>query len=76
MSNFVIDSEVRLREKLDLISNLLDIKVAVEAGAKKSTRQASSAKKAAVTLEPNPTDTNYAALKCEIEALDPNHSEY
>ena len=29
-----------------------------------------------MTLEPNPTDSNYEALKCEIEDLDASHSEY
>lgn len=42
MSNFVIASEESLKEKLDLISNLLDINVAVKAGASKNTRQSKS----------------------------------
>ena len=70
MSNFVINSTEKLKEKLELITNLVDINTAF---AKKSS---GAAKKSDKKFKPNPTDTNYESLNCDIEPLDPACSEY
>lgn len=69
MSNFVINSTEKLKEKLELITNLVDINTAF---AQKSTKLSKSSS----NLKPNPTDTNYESLNCDIEPLSPSSSEY
>ena len=76
MSNFIIDSDDKLKQKMDLVESLIDIKSVFQK--KKATRQASKTKtkKEETKLEPNPIDYNYDALKCEIKPLDSKHADY
>ena len=55
MSNFTINSHERLKEKLDLISNLLDIKVTHKIMNPKVPKQ-----------KVNPMDEHYDKLNCKI----------
>jgi poly [ADP-ribose] polymerase len=74
MKNFKIDNTDSLKQKLDLISNLIDIKVAFS---KKSTRSKSNNLASKKTqLEPHPTDSNYESLNCEINPLQSSDKEY
>lgn len=59
MSNFIINTEGRLKEKLLMVEALADIEVAhrmLDAG---------------TAAEANPVDKNYANLKCQLTPLDP-----
>jgi len=84
MINFVIDNEDKLKQKMDLISNLIDIKAAVtkrETRASKKNNGCKAKGKAAekekkIELEPNPIDENYENLNCDINVLDPKNKEY
>ena len=70
MINFVINTNDKLKQKMDLISNLIDIKVAY------NLRSTTKSKKVGLKkqkLDPNPTDANYELLKCKIEPLESNH---
>ena len=78
MSNFVINSDDKLKQKMDLVESLIDIKNIFK---KKNTRAQSKTKKTAastkkVQLEPNPIDDNYDALKCKIQPLDQKHKDW
>lgn len=69
MSQFTIKTHEVLKEKLDLIQNLIDIKIAhtIIAGEKK--RQKAGPKV-------NPIDENYAKLNCQIKTLEPKETEF
>ena len=58
MMNFVVKTQEQVREKYDLITNLLDIQVA-------NNILESSATSAKLTA--NPVDTNYGQLRCHID---------
>jgi hypothetical protein len=85
MSNFIINTEEKLKEKIDLINNLLDIKVAFNMRETRSLKRRAAAldnppavkgakgkAKAAdkVEKQENLIDQNYADLKCKITPLD------
>lgn len=78
MINFVIDTEDKLKQKMDLISNLVDIKTAYSlrrrGGASKPAAKKVGNKKQ--KLEPSLVDQNYDALQCKIEALTKGDKEY
>lgn len=61
MSNFIIDTNEKVKEKLDLIQNLIDIKIAHKIMNPKKPE----GKKAAI----NPADENYTKLNCDIKTL-------
>jgi poly [ADP-ribose] polymerase len=76
MSNFIIDTEDKLKQKLDLISSLIDIKVAYglrKRNAKPAEKKVGNKK---IKLEPSLVDQNYDALNCKIEALNKGDKEY
>lgn len=75
MANFVIDSEDKLKQKIDLVSNLCDIKIAIQKGNKKKAKQPKQAKKGK-ELEPNPVDENYESLNCKISTLAKNDKDF
>lgn len=64
MANFVIDSEQKLKEKMELIQNLLDIKIASDIV--KDTKKLN---------KDQIMDENYAKLKCEVKTLGPDSKE-
>lgn len=68
MSNFVINTADKLKEKLDLIQNLIDIQVAhdILKGKKPVNSAKDSAKKVSI---PNPIDTNFEQLKVQMTTL-------
>jgi hypothetical protein len=72
MINFIINTNDKLKQKMDLISNLVDIKVAYNLRSKDSKKVGNKKQK----LEPSPIDQNYENLKCKIEALEKNHQDY
>jgi hypothetical protein len=61
MSNFIIDSQEKVKDKLDLIQNLTDIKIAHKMLNPKKPKE----KK----LKVNPYDENYEKLNCKIESV-------
>lgn len=64
MSNFRIDSEQKLKEKMELIQNLLDIKITSEmVGDNKKLNKDQI------------MDENYDKLKCDIKTLEPSSEE-
>ncbi len=67
MSNFVIKTHESLKQKLDLIQNLIDIKIAHKLINPKAPANKKNAK--------NPLDEKYDALKCELVALDEKTEE-
>jgi len=78
MINFVIDTQDKLKQKMDLISNLVDIKTAYSlrrrGGASKPAAKKAGNKKQ--KLEPSLVDQNYDVLKCKMEALSKGDKEY
>lgn len=74
MSNFVINTEERLKEKIDMISNLIDIKQVFSR--KKNSKNKREKKASTKNLEPNPIDTNYESLKTKITSLSSSDKEY
>ena len=69
MSNFTIKTHDMLKQKLDLIQNLIDIKIAHTIVEGKG-----QALKGAPKI--NPVDENYSKLKCDIKTLDSKGDEY
>lgn len=67
MINFLIDTEDKLKEKMDLINNLKTIQDALEM--LKTGEKPKPALKQ-VDLKPNPIDENYKLLNCKMETLD------
>ena len=57
MSNFIINSADKVREKIYLVQSLIAIQDAHKM------MKAPKKKEARVTLRPNPLDTNYAQLR-------------
>jgi len=69
MINFVIDSEEMLKQKIELVSNLIDINTAVKLKTRKT-------KKVKTKQIPNPIDENYENLNCEIDPLEKESKEF
>lgn len=66
MSNFTIKTREQLKEKMDLIQNLTDIKIAHKILNPKLPKK----------LTKNPIDENYDSLNCEMKTLKTSHDEY
>ena len=66
MSHFVIDTQDKLKEKLDLMDSLCDIRITakINESAKDNTQ------------DENELDVKYKKLKCMIEPLNPTTDEY
>ena len=67
MINFIIDTQDKLNQKLDLISNLQDMKSVFN--------KKTESNKGKVEVK-NPLDDNYEALQCEIVRLAQDHKEF
>ena len=67
MSNFTIKTHEILKQKLDLIQNLIDIKIAANI---------IEEKKDVKGPKVNLIDQNYAKLNCEMKTLDSKSEEY
>lgn len=67
MSNFVIKTKEMLQQKIDLIQNLIDIKIATKIA---------KGKKKEDKITKNPLDEKYDALNCDLNTLQPNSEEY
>ena len=75
MSNFVIDSDKSLKEKLDLVQNLADIKIAqdmVDEEEKKDKDGGAGVDNRKPSIE----DENYQKLNCKVETLVPGSEVY
>ena len=70
MSNFAIRTMDQMREKYDLITNLLDIQVAVDI------INDGKEKKQTGSLAENPIDVNYDRLNCDIRNLESHSKDY
>lgn len=71
--NFVIDTEVKLKEKIDLISDLSDIKLAF----KKSKLVGNKRKQTKNPQdEPNPIDEKYENLHCQVQSLEESEADF
>lgn len=66
MKNFIINTNQVLKEKLDLIQNLLDIKI---------THKIMNPKDGKKKKLKNPMDENYEKLKCKVKTLSDNSDE-
>ena len=70
MINFLIDTNDKVKEKLDLIQNLVDIQVACDIAKE-------PAKKTKVgALAVNPIDINYEQLKCNMTTLKESEGDF
>ena len=67
MSNFTIKTHEILKQKLDLIQNLIDIKIAATMIEEKKDLKGPKV---------NMIDQNYAKLNCDIKTLDEKSAEY
>lgn len=79
MSMFIINSTEKLKEKMELIQNLIDIQVAHDIIKDKHTQVpafTASTKVDKVELKPSPLDGNFSSLKIQMETLKPGGSEY
>ena len=83
MANFVIDSEEALKEKIDLISNLIDIKTAFQIKSKRAAKRKEAKAKAEKEKrekdkaeEASPIDEDYASLRCKMEPMAASHEDY
>lgn len=65
MSNFIIHSKVDLQKKMDLVSDLIDIKAAYTV--KNDTKKLK--KKTSKDTVPNPIDEDFEKLKCKMDLL-------
>ena len=74
MANFVIDSEEVLKEKVGLISNLIDINTAIQMKAKRLAKKKEA--KVKKIEEPNPIDEDFSSLKCSMDPIDPSGKEF
>lgn len=70
MQNFVIKTKEMLQQKIDLIQNLIDIKIATKIV--KGKKGEEKKKKAAT----NPLDDKYDALNCDLSSLAESSEEY
>jgi hypothetical protein len=71
MSNFIIKDMDKVKSKLDLISNLVDMKTVF------SDKKASEAKTPKKTdLQPNQVDSQYDSLNCDISPLEATDADY
>lgn len=69
MFKFIINTSEKVKEKLDLIQNLIDIQVACDIGKE-------PAKTSVAALTVNLIDNNYAQLKCKITTLNESESDF
>jgi poly [ADP-ribose] polymerase len=69
MSQFIINTSEKLKEKMDLIQNLSDIKIAHKMIKKEK-------KDVTKRLTVNPYDSNYSQLNCKIENIDAKDKEF
>ena len=82
MSTFIINTEKMLKEKMSLISDLIDIKTAYSVKAepmllrKKSSTNSKKGKKVEVELAQNPIDEDFEKLKCSFDLLSKSDGEY
>ena len=76
MALFIIDSLDKLKQKMDLVSSLIDIKTALKMKGRK-TRAASKTKTQKVEMEEtNPIDDQYEKLNCKIKSVSSTSKEY
>jgi len=66
MSNFTIKTLEMVKQKFDLIQNLIDIKIAANIVEQKVVKGP----------KVNPIDQNYGKLNCEMKTLDAKSEEY
>lgn len=73
MINFLIDTDDKLKDKMDLLRNLIAIQEALE-----MMKDGSKPKKilTKLDLKPNPLDNNFDQLKCKMETLNSQSAEY
>jgi len=77
MSLFIIDTAEKLKQKLDLIQNLIDIQVAHDLIKDKPSVSKKNAKKEEkIKKLPNPLDSNFLNLKIKMNCLDAASAEY
>lgn len=71
MANFVINTSEKVKEKYDLIQNLLDIQVTHEIMDKGAKAKAKEPR-----LKVNPIDLHYKELNCQIQVIPTSSEEY
>ena len=76
MSNFVIRTNDDLKDKMDLVQNLADIKIAQEMVDEEEKKQEEVKKGAPIPKKPSIEDENYSKLNCRVETLQPGSAEH
>lgn len=66
MSNFVIDDEKTLKDKIKMLNSLKDIRVTASL-AKQAQKKSS---------DENPIDQKYKSLNCKLTPIDPNSDKF
>ena len=75
MSNFIITTDQDLQKKMDLVSDLIDIKTAYSVKSKKT--KAKKLVKVGSKIElPNPIDEDFEKLNCKMDLLKATDSEH
>ena len=74
MALFIIDSIEKLKQKMDLVSSLIDIKIALKL--KKNTRANSKGQTMKTIEKSNPIDDQYANLKCKIKSMEDTRDDF
>ena len=69
MASFIIRSEVDLQKKMDLVSDLIDIKTAYNVKSKKKAPAKKTKSKNSQPKLPNPIDENFEKLNCKFDLL-------
>ena len=72
MTLFIIDTMEKVKEKYDLITDLLDIQRNLEI--QKECRENKANKKGGLAI--NPVDAHYTQLKCDVTELKPDNLTY
>lgn len=73
MSNFTINTIDKLKEKLDLIQNLVDIGIAKRIVGERRKKQGAKAEDLPKT---NPLDEKYDALNCKLTVVEKDSSDW
>ena len=78
MANFVIDTIEALKEKMGLVSSLIDIKAALDlsGSSKKVYKDDKSGRTMKKIEEENPLDVDYTSLKCIMDPIAAKEDEY
>ena len=76
MSNFIIRDQATLKDKAELVTELIGIQQAVTGVQTRSGAKNKKVETTKIEVEENPYDTAYSNLNCDIKPLDVKSQEY